>query len=160
MAANNHHAGDERVELVRQILWLSRKHFQLSTALLEETGLGSGQVPVLMELERHGELNQRELAEKTRVTPATMSGTLKRMEKAGFIQRTADENDARISRVRLTEAGHAQCENARRGFDSACHKILAGLDDDSLALLKALLTRIQDNLGGMNCCRSESTKKE
>lgn len=160
MHTNNHQAGDERVELVRQIIWLSRRHFQLCTSLLEETGLGSGQVPVLMELERHGELNQRELAEKTRVTPATMSGTLKRMEKAGFIQRTADENDARISRVRLTETGYAQCEKARSGFDSACHKILAGLDEESLALLKSLLTRIQDNLGGESCCRNESTKKE
>ena len=160
MCTNNHHASDERVELVRQIIWLSRKHFQMSTSLLEETGIGSGQIPVLMELERHGELNQRELAERTRVTPATMSGTLKRMEKAGFIVRTADENDARISRVRLTEEGKVQCENARRGFDQACYQLLAGLDADDLTQLRSLLTRIQNNLGGMICCRRESTKKE
>ena len=160
MHTNNSHAGDERVELVRQIIWLSRKHFQLTTALLEETGLGSGQIPVLMELEKHGELNQRELAERTRVTPATMSGTLKRMEKAGFIQRTADENDARISRVRLTDAGHAMCQDARRGFDKVCHQMLAGLDDDSVDQLTSLLTRIQETLGGAGCCRNESTKKE
>ena len=160
MDTNNSQASDERVELVRQIIWLSRKHFQLTTALLEETGLGSGQIPVLMELEKRGELNQRELAERTRVTPATMSGTLKRMEKAGFISRTADENDARISRVRLTDEGRLQCENARRGFDTACHQLLSGLNADDLTQLKSLLTRIQENLGGMACCRTETTKKE
>lgn len=159
MDTNNPHPRDEQVELVRQIIWLSRKHFQLSTSLLEETGIGGGQIPVLMELNRHGELNQRELAEHTRVTPATMSGTLKRMEKSGFITRTADENDARISRVRLTDEGRRQCENARRGFDEACHQLLAGLSADDLAHLSSLLSRIQDNLGGMGCCR-ESTKKE
>ena len=160
MDTNKPIAQDEQVELVRQIIWLARKHFQLSTALLEETGIGSGQVPVLRELETHGEMNQRELAERTRVTPATMSGTLKRMEKAGFITRTADENDARISRVRLTEAGYIQCENARHGFDEACRQLLTGLDTEDLSQLKTLLTRIQNNLGDMACCRVKSTKKE
>ena len=160
MDTNNPHPRDEQVELVRQIIWLSRKHFQLSTSLLEETGIGGGQIPVLMELNRHGELNQRELAERTRVTPATMSGTLKRMEKNGFIVRTPDENDARISRVRLTDEGRAQCENARRIFDETCHQMLDGLDDSSISQLSALLTRIQENLGGMTCCRTETTKKE
>lgn len=160
MDANNPHTQDRHVEIVRQILWLSRKHFQLNSIQLEETGLGSGQIPVLLELHRSGELNQRELAERTRVTPATMSGTLKRMEKAGFISRTADENDARISRVRLTEEGTAQCENAKRIFDAICHQMLEGLDEESIATLRTLLTRIQDHLGGAACCRTESIKKE
>lgn len=160
MDTNNPHSHDERVEIIRQILWLSRKHFQLNTAQLEETGIGSGQIPVLLELNRWGELNQRELAERTRVTPATMSGTLKRMEKNGLIARTPDENDARISRVRLTEEGTAQCEHARRIFDQTCCRMLECLDEDSIAQLQSLLTRIQENLGGAKCCRSESTKKE
>ena len=62
MDTNNSRAKDEQVELVRQILWLARKHFHMSTALLEETGIGGGQIPVLMELEKNGALNQRELA--------------------------------------------------------------------------------------------------
>ena len=159
MDTNNPQTHDERVEIIRQILWLSRKHFQLNTAQLEETGIGSGQIPVLLELNRWGELNQRELAERTHVTPATMSGTLKRMEKNGFIIRTADENDARISRVRLTEEGKEQCKIARGIFDQTCRRMLDCLDDDSLSQLQSLLTRIQDHLGGMTCCR-ESTKKE
>ena len=159
MDANNPQTRDDRVEIIRQMLWLSRKHFQLNTAQLEETGMGSGQIPVLIELNRSGELNQRELAERTHVTPATMSGTLKRMEKNGFIIRTPDENDARISRVRLTEEGRAQCETARQLFDETSNQMLEALDEESLSMLNALLTRIQDHLGG-TCCRDESTKKE
>lgn len=160
MGTNNSHHHDERVQIIRQMIWLTRKHFQLNNVRLEETGVGSGQIPVLLELERRGELNQRELAECTHVTPATMSGTLKRMEKNGVIVRTADENDARISRVRLTEEGVKQCESARRIFDETCFQMLDGLDEDSLAQLSTLLTRIQDNLGGMKGCRCESSKKE
>ena len=160
MDANNPQTHDERVEIIRQILWLSRKHFQLNIAQLEETGIGNGQIPVLLELNRSGELNQRELAERTHVTPATMSGTLKRMEKNGFIIRTPDENDARISRVRLTEEGRAQCDNGRRIFDGTSHQMLDCLDDESLSLLKTLLTRIQNNLDSPAGCRTETMKKE
>ncbi len=146
MDSNNLPDRDRKVKIVRQIIHLSRQHFQLSQAHLEETGIGSGQIPVLLELERRGELSQRELAERTRVTPATMSGTLKRMERAGLITRTADENDARVSKVRLTDEGHAQCENAHRGFDMACEQMLSVLDEDALSTLDMLLTLIQDSL--------------
>lgn len=153
MDTNNSRECDRRISIVRQIIYLSRQHFQLCTAHLEETGVGGGQVPVLMELERFGELNQRELAQKTRVTPATMSGTLKRMERAGLIVRTTDENDARVSKVRLTEAGYAQCDRAHKGFDLACQQILAALDEESLSALGELLTRIQDSLPPASSCR-------
>lgn len=146
MDANNSRAPNPKVKIVRQIIHLSRQHFQLCSSHLEETGIGSGQVPVLLELERSGELSQRELAQRTRVTPATMSGTLKRMERAGLIVRTSDENDARVSRVRLTEEGHAQCDNAHRGFDRACGQMLSVLDEESLETLGALLSRIEDSL--------------
>ncbi len=160
MDANKPIPADERVNIVRQIIWLSKMHFQLNSAKLDETGIGSGQIPVLLELNHHGELNQRELAEHTRVTPATMSGMLKRMEKNGVIIREADENDARISRVRLTEGGKAQCEHARQLFEETCYQMLDGLDEDSLSLLRNLLTRIQENIGGMKGCPMQSTKKE
>ncbi len=146
MDTNNSRAPNPKVKIVRQIIHLSRHHFQLSSSYLEETGIGSGQVPVLLELERSGELSQRELAQRTRVTPATMSGTLKRMERAGLIARTSDENDARVSRVRLTEEGHAQCDNAHRGFDRACEQILSALSDADAEALGALLSRIEDSL--------------
>ena len=146
MGANNPRDGDRSIAVIRQIIHLSRQHFQLCTSYLEETGVGGGQVPVLMELERSGELSQRELAEKTRVTPATMSGTLKRMERAGLIVRTTDENDARVSRVRLTEAGYAQCGNAHSGFDRACRQMLEVLGEEDVKALGEMLGRIEQAL--------------
>ena len=160
MDANDMAHNDLCVSIIRQMIWMSRKHFQLNSVLLEETGLGSGQVPVLIELARAGQLNQKELAERVHVTAATMSGLLKRMERSGFIRRTTDENDARVSLVELTEEGKAQCEIARGSFDQTCHKILDGLDQESQLQLKQLLDRIQDNLGGPGDCRTESSKKE
>lgn len=149
-----------QVELIRQMLWLARQHSQLNIARLEKYDLGIGQVAILLALERHGELNQRALAEHVRVTPATVSGTLKRMERAGYIRRTGDENDARVSLVRLTEEGEAQCAVAKRLFDETCCQMLEGMTPEDLTQFKRLLTRIQDNIGGGKGCRGESCKKE
>ena len=160
MVANDPHNTDLCVSITQQIIWTSRKHFQLNSVLLEETGLGSGQVPVLMELSRGGRLSQKELAQRVHVTPATMSGLLKRMERSGFIRRTTDENDARVSLVELTEEGLAQCDVARQFFNQICHTILDGLDYESQLQLKHLLDHIQQNLGGPGCHQTESTKKE
>ena len=91
-----------RQRLARRMMLVSRRRFLLADMLLEKTGIGAGQVPILMELQRHGEMTQSALAEHVHVTPATMSGTLKRMERDGRITRRGDELDARVSLVRLT----------------------------------------------------------
>jgi DNA-binding MarR family transcriptional regulator len=46
-----------------------------------------------------------ELAEHLRVTPSTMSLTLKRLEDAGYVRRDRDPADRRVANVRLTRAG-------------------------------------------------------
>lgn len=159
MDANEISQHDERVDIIQQIVWLSRKHFQISTRMMEESGLLSGQIPVLMELSHHGALSQRELAEKAHVTAATMSGTLKRMERSGLICRTTDENDARVFRVQLTEEGHAQCEKARQAFHQSCHLMLGGLDEDSLHALRDLLGRIRGDAGSPETCETLNEKE-
>ncbi|MBE0697355.1 MAG: MarR family transcriptional regulator, partial [Anaerolineaceae bacterium] len=52
---------------------------------LEGLGLYRGQPPVLRALWLQEGLTQTELAEKMKITPATMTKMLQRMEKTGFI---------------------------------------------------------------------------
>ena len=146
--------------IATEMMHVHRQLMQYGSRAMEKLNIGVGQMPILLLLDERKTMTQRQIAEEIRVTPATICGTLKRMEKNGFIIRTPDENDARISRVQLTEAGKAQCEHARRIFDETCRQMLSCLDDDSIARLSSLLTRIQDHLGGVKCCQSESTKKE
>ena len=61
----------KRTPLEEAGIWVgrvSRRRFQLSEILLEQMGVGPGQVPMLTELDYHGEMTQRELAEHTRAT--------------------------------------------------------------------------------------------
>lgn len=129
--------------------WVSRvyrRRFQLSEILLEQIGVGPGQVPILSQLSYHGELTQRELAEHTHVTAATISGTLKRMEKAGIVYRTDDNRDARVSIVRLTEKGKVVAEQARQQFIEADKEMLKGFTDAECEMLVDCLERMRTNI--------------
>ena len=129
--------------------WVSRvyrRRFQLSEIFLEQIGVGPGQVPILSQLSYHGELTQRELAEHTHVTAATISGTLKRMEKAGIIYRTDDNRDARVSIVRLTEKGKVVAEQARQQFAAADKEMLKGFTESECEMLAECLERMRDNI--------------
>ena len=139
---------------------ISRNIKKIKNQEMAEYGLRSVHVSCLYYLYSEESLTATELCELCEEDKATISRALDHLEKNGFIVRTPDENDARISRVRLTEEGRAQCEKARRIFDETCHQMLDGLDDSSISQLSALLTRIQENLGGMTCCRMETNKKE
>lgn len=69
---------------------------------IKDLGVSPGQVPVLMCLWEQDGLTQRELYERVSIEQATMSNTLKRMERDGLVRRKPDPNDRRASRILLT----------------------------------------------------------
>ena len=143
--------------------WISRtyrRRFQLSEILLEQIGVGPGQVPILSQLNYHGELTQRELAEHTHVTAATISGTLKRMEKAGIVYRTDDNRDARVSIVRLTEKGKEVAEQAHQQFVAADKEMLKGFTESECEMIVSCLERMRENIDEALKRISEDTEKK
>lgn len=121
-------------------------HHARAHQLLEGIGLYRGQPPVLRVLwEREG-LTQTELAGTLKITPATMTKMLQRMEKAGFVQRRSDETDQRVTRVYLTQAG--------REVQGALEGIWRQMDADTFAnftpeereLLHRFLLQVRENL--------------
>ena len=139
----------ERTSREQMGSWISRvyrRRFQLNEMLLEKMGIGPGQVPILTQLDYHGELTQRELAEHTHVTAATISGTLKRMEKAGLVYRTDDNRDARVSIVRLTEKGQEVAAEARKQFACTSREMLKGFTDSECDMIVSCLERMRENI--------------
>jgi DNA-binding MarR family transcriptional regulator len=89
---------------------------------------------------RDGPLPQRSLAQRCQVTDQTMSRTLDRLAKAGFVTRTPDPADARRHLTRLTARGRAVHERAVRAEPA----LLGGLGDDEAfrARLLDLISRL------------------
>lgn len=139
----------ERTSREEAGLWLSRvsrRRCRLSEILLEQMGVGPGQVPILTQLNYHGELTQRELAEHTHVTAATISGTLKRMERADIVYRTEDERDARVSIVRLTEKGKKIAAEAQCQYCRTDASMLEGFTEEECEVLVKYLQRMRENI--------------
>lgn len=116
------------------------------SALMEEIGIHRGQPHVLACLwEREG-LTHSELAEQLYVRPATITNTLKRMEKQGLLQRRPDPDDQRVSRVFLTDAGRQIRSQVEAVWQRLEALSFAGLSADEVTELRRLLTKIKANL--------------
>ena len=78
---------------------------------------------ILHMLLENGPMDQRELTAHMRIRPGSASEVLKKLEKAGLIDRTVSQTDRRGMRIALTEAGRARAalhvreREARKALD-------------------------------------------
>ncbi len=145
--------GPEPLDLL--LAQVSRLHYHRSHELLEALGLYRGQPPVLRALQKQEGLTHTELAQRLRVTPATITRMLQRMEKAGFVTRRPDPADQRLSRVYLTDAGRAVQAEIRQVLRTMEEDEFSGFTEEERAEMRRLLLRLRDNLlraTGKECC--------
>lgn len=123
-----------------------RLHHTRARALLEGIGLYRGQPPLLFALwEKEGRTHS-ELADILSVQPSTITKMLKRMERAGFVERRQDPDDQRVSRVYLTDAGRMIQKEVQQAFLALEEETFDGFTLEERTLLRRLLARIRDNL--------------
>ena len=80
-------------------------HRQRAHELMSEIGLHVGQEMLLSALCKAEGMTQTELAECLMIQAATVTNSLRRLERDGIVERNADLEDKRISRVHLTDKG-------------------------------------------------------
>jgi DNA-binding MarR family transcriptional regulator len=100
----------------------------------------------MLQLLRDGPLSQRELAERIGVEPPTVTRMLQRLELAGIVERRPDKHDARVVRVCLSAHGRALQPPAEEVWNIIEARTISGLSDAEVEQLRALLTRVLDNL--------------
>jgi MarR family transcriptional regulator, organic hydroperoxide resistance regulator len=121
-------------------------HRTRARQLLEALGLYQGQPPLLFELWREEGLTQTDIAARLKITPATVTKMLQRMEKAGFVHRQPDPDDQRVSRVYLTEAGRSIKAEVECVWKTLESETFSGLSQDEQLLLRRLLIQLRQNL--------------
>lgn len=131
------------------IVQLCRAHRQEVDSRLNELGLRAGQEMILLQLWDEEGITQSQLAERCRVEPPTITKMLHHLE--SFVARSPDPDDARISRVYLTERGHALQKPVLEIWDNMHDLTLTGLTLTEQALLRRMLIQIVANLGASGC---------
>lgn len=121
-------------------------HFHRAHSLLNTVDIYPGQPPMLFALHIKDGQSQKELAERLKIKPATITVMLKRMENAGLLERRPDENDQRISRVYFTDKGreaYQKVHEIMRIIDAEC---FGNFTIEEQVLLKRLLMQVKSNL--------------
>lgn len=81
-----------------------------SQLLAERHNLTPAGMRVVLMLVREGELTHRQVADGCFIRPATLTGIVDTLEKAGYVRRQRVEGDRRAVRLALTEVGAAHAQ--------------------------------------------------
>ena len=113
---------------------------------LKPLGITRSQWWVLAFLSRRDGMTQTALAADLDLTKVAIGGLVDRMESAGFVERRADERDARARRVYLTRAGQRLVATIRENVDAVETDIMTAVSDDELDEAGRVLVKIKARL--------------
>ena len=128
-------------------IWrVSHHHRHLVNLRLESLGLYRGQHRLIARLGFQDGRTHSDLAESMRISNATVSKMVQRMEQNGFVERRQDEFDQRISRVFLTQRGKETAVKLEEMFLQLERDEIEGFSKEETVQLMEFLERINENL--------------
>lgn len=131
---------------IRRIELLGRLHHMAFRTLFRKDGLPPAQAGAMKVVIRFPGLSQRELADKLHIQRATATVMLQKMEKAGYIDRRADQDDQRISRIYPTELALAIDAENQKTVNAYFSRCFSGISAEEFAVMEAAMTRLGENL--------------
>ncbi|MES2002541.1 MAG: MarR family transcriptional regulator [Pseudomonadota bacterium] len=113
------------------------------------TGLGvtRAQWKVMFRLDRSPGLRQVELADMLDIEPITLCRILDRLEESGLVERRSDPTDRRAWLLYLADSARPLKAKLDALGDAMIAEAFADIDPSDLERMKALLSRIRDNVG-------------
>ena len=112
----------------------------------DELNIPSGYRHMLIYLAHHDGVSQYELAKCSHLTAPTVSVTLQKMERDGYIERRPDENDQRQMNVFLTPMGRALEEQTKNKANETELFSMSCLNDEEKKIFKEYLLRVSANI--------------
>ena len=129
--------------LVRWIGWAQRR---AGEDWIRARDLSHEQAFVLGYLAQHPGAIQRDIADLTRTSPASVSSLLKGLEARGLVERRTVPGDERSKRAFATPAGAELIVGFDTAMAAADETILAPLDPSERDTLHALLAKVTSGL--------------
>jgi MarR family transcriptional regulator, organic hydroperoxide resistance regulator len=135
----------ERIAVVQQF---GRTYRAFMSAFEAAVGQPMPRWRILLALHEHaGVLSQKKLVERLKVDPGALTRQLKTLESLGWIVRSVDARDNRVSNVALTTQGRAAAEAGLPLRNAFLHDTMASLPDDAMAALQGALQMFEARIG-------------
>ena len=139
---------------------LERKHHAAVDNLLARRGVGNIGQPLILNIlskRQDGTIDsQKELARLLRVSPATVTVSLKSMERDGYVKKLSNADDLRCKPITITEKGRKAAQLIDEVFETLDHGMYRGFSAEDLALISGLYRRMIDNLDAIASGTHES----
>lgn len=122
---------------------------RLLTRLLRRHGLGRlspAQGRILMALYEQDDIPVRKLSEMTSLDKSTLSLSLTRMEQFGLVERSGDEKDRRVVRVKLTRSGRSHRQACNEAMRELIDILYRGVTDEEREVFLRVLNQLFENV--------------
>ncbi|RLE33434.1 MarR family transcriptional regulator [Candidatus Acetothermia bacterium] len=129
--------------LLSRICRLTRGRLRVK---MEAIGLHRGQGLVLSYLWHNDGIPSADIARALRISPATVTNMIKRMERGGWIERRPDPEDQRVLRVHLTDKARSLKEEVRASFRELEEEITGVLTEEEEEALLSILAKVHSRL--------------
>lgn len=130
--------------------------------LLAEYGLKNLGQPMLLAVLRQKPDgvadSQRELAEQLHVTPATVTVSLRSMERDGYITKITDPNDMRRKRIALTDKGREVLDKLDEVYERIGRAMFDGFSPEERDQISDYFKRMIDNLNDLTAASRSAQK--
>lgn len=108
-------------------------------------------IPILSYINGSPLCTQQEVAAKFLLTPAAITLSTQKLEKAGLILKKTDNTNLRVKRLVVTDAGHELVVKSIGIFDEVDNIMRRDISDTELHTFKTVLEKMYKNL----LCNSE-----
>ena len=131
---------------INMMIKTDHMHRALIDSRVGALGIHRTQHRILMHLARQDSLpSQKELAKHLDVTPAAVTGALKKIEQDGYVERTLG-HDNRFNELHITEKGREVVNKTRLVFSEVDAAMFEGFSDEELDLYISCLEKLQANI--------------
>lgn len=121
-------------------------HRQLMARKMSAHGVHPAQMFCLSEIAHNDGATQSDLADKLHISRPTLTVMLQKMEKAGMIERRADESDQRYTRIYLTPEGERIHDRMHDIIGEAITEMNGSLSETDRRELARLLGLLADSI--------------
>lgn len=122
-------------------------YYRKTFEIFKETEIHPKQVPLMIILDKKEGMSQKEISQELNISPPTVAVSIKRLEKAGLVERRADERDQRMSRIYLTVQGREIIEKSKACIEENERIIFKGFSESEICLMKRFFDQMIANLG-------------
>ena len=137
----------DHFNIVMSFLRTDRFHRCAAESQVKKLGIHRSQHMMLMHLAHCKEpQTQAELAKAFEISPAAVTVTLQKLEKAGYVTRTAVEGNNRAKNIAITPEGMDIVRQSWELYKALDEAMLAGLTEVDLQHFADVLDRMQENL--------------